>query len=195
MQRLMPLAALTLGAVLSTGCSDTVAADLSPRTAAAAAAAALSGTWTLNVEASTLPRPADHPPQHAEPPRMRGPAGPDGGPGIRGPGGRPGGPGLPRGAGQLAIAQTDSTVTFRRGPHMALTLYTDGRIVTRDHGPVGVELSARWDGEVLVVTHRGPEGRGAVETYRIEGEQLVQTVTLSLPEGEEHGFRMVYDRA
>lgn len=60
-----------------------------------------------------------------------------------------------------------------------MTLKTDGSVTTLN-GPGGtVEVSARWEGGALIVTHALPKGGTATETYTRNGDQLTMTVKLA----------------
>lgn len=115
----------------------------------------LSGTWELNLEASTLP---ERPQRSMRgdgngPRRARGPRGP------RGP------------ARTLEISQDASSVTFTRGDRPSHTVYTDGRVTTIEL-PNGntMEFTARWDDGALSVTHEGPRSGTMTETYTLDAD-------------------------
>lgn len=199
------LAALaTAGLGLSVACSDSADADqvLGASALSAQADADLTGSWQINHEESEHPRegfrrrpggPGDGEPDGERPEfRRRDRFGPDEGPG---PGPRRPGPMLVGPA--LEITQSEATVEIAGPRGRSITLYTDGRTITRDLERGRVEIRAGWEGDALVV-ERVMEDRLTVTlrfelstdrsqldlTTRIEGERLPEPIE----------FRRVYDR-
>ena len=150
----------------------------------------LSGTWNLNEEESDQ-----------RPVRRRRDRGGD----SQSDGGRRGqrrrgsgdGSGGPRGANTLVITQDASTVTFGVGDR-SRTLYTDGRVITREGERGSLELRAFWQDDALVVERTFDNGRQITQTYALseDGQQLYVTIRIEgdrLPQPVE--FRRVYDAA
>ncbi len=145
-----------------------------------------SGTWNLNEEESDQ-----------RPVRRRR----DGGGDSQSDGSRRGqrrrGSGGLRGANTLVITQDASTVTFVRGDH-SRTLYTDGRVITREGERGSLELRAFWQDDALVVERTFDDGRQITQTYALseDGQRLYVTIRIEgdqLPQPVE--FRRVYDAA
>jgi len=194
--RLLLLAGLATGGA-STACSETGEKILPlEATVAATDARDLSGTWILNPDQSDRPeRPAGDPGIRGE---LRRPPG-----GGAGPGGRSGPDGRAGAAREFVITQTDSTVTLTDARGRALTLYPDGRDVSReivrDGETVTVRITAEWDGDRLVVARSGgllggtvtesfersPDGAQLLVDVRIQNHRLPEPMTL----------RRVYDKA
>ncbi len=149
-----------------------------------------SGTWNLNEEESDQ-RPVR---------RRRGGGGDsqsDGGRrGQRRRGSGDGSGGL-RGANTFVITQDASTVTFAVGDR-SRTLYTDGRVITREGERGSLEVRAFWQDDALVVERTFDNGRQITQTYALseDGQQLYVTIRIEgdqLPQPVE--FRRVYDAA
>ncbi len=152
----------------------------------------LSGTWNLNEEASDQ-----------RPVRRRRDGG--GGGDSQSGGGRRGqrrrgsgdGSGGLRGGNTLVITQDASTVTFGAGDR-SRTLYTDGRVITREGERGSLELRAFWQDDALVVERTFDNGRRITQTYALseDGKQLYVTIRI---EGDRLSqpveFRRVYDAA
>ncbi len=107
----------------------------------------------------------------------------------------------PRGPLTFVIEQTDSTVAITGPREHTRTLYTDGRVITRqrDDDSAGGQVSASWntDGQ-LVVTRTGPKGGARTETFSLSanGQQLI-IATFVDPAGDRgaRDFRRVFDAA
>jgi len=155
----------------------------------------LSGTWKLNPDASDNPR------EVLGNRRGQGPragARPDSGTrGFRG----PGGPGARRGGGPgdrtLTITQTDQTVTLSHGPRRSISFTPNGQAVTKEGRGGEHQVTATWEGEVLVVEHSGPRGGTMTRSFQLsaDGQQLIVTNKISGgPSGETVEFRTVFDK-
>lgn len=98
----------------------------------------------------------------------------------------------------LALAQSDSSVTFTLDANTSLVLWSDGRTLKQspDSG-IEVNVSARWQGNAFVVTRQVVGGGKVTESYIRwpNGTRLIQIVHYD--GGPEHylTFRRVYLRA
>ena len=147
----------------------------------------LSGTWNLNEEESDQ-----------RPVRRRRDGGGDSqtGDGRRGQRRRGSGDGGgPGGANTIVITQDASTVTFGVEDR-SRTLYTDGRVITREGERGSLELRAFWQGDALVVERTFDNGRQITQTYALSQDDQQLYVTIRV-EGDRQSveFRRVYDAA
>jgi len=216
--------ALSIGALAFSvvGCGGDASSDNSAsigKLASADGATDLSGTWVFNKDLSDHPRRPDsagRPDGWQRPDSSRRPDGwqrpdssgrPDGW--RRGDGRRGRGPHAdssregrrPRGPMTFVIEQTDSTVAITGPREHTRTLYTDGRVITRqrDDDKPGAQVMASWNTEgQLVVTRTGPKGGARIETFSLsaDGQQLI-IATHADPAGdrEARDLRRVFDVA
>jgi len=192
------------GSLMLAGCSETQALE-SELSAASSALVQhpvdLSGTWKVNADASDDPREVLGN-RRGQGPRA-GIRGDSTGKGVRRPGGR-GGPGGrfgegPRGGsrGELTISQTDETVTLSHGSRRSMTITPDGQPVTQQGRGGERQVTAKWEGEVLVVEHSGPRGGTMTRFFELsaDGQQLILTHKLEGgPAQEPMEFRVVFDK-
>ncbi len=189
------------GPALITGCGDSLDAQ-GPDASLVSQEGTIAGTWQINLEESDRPGGRLRGQQSN---RMRGGrlGGRSGGrAGRSGMGGGPRDGAREEGARLLTIAlddETDGTVTFVRGSGREMTLFTDGRTqsTTLGRGDVEIEVSASWEGDVLVVRRINPRGT-ITETYSLspDGTQLIVVTTIENGRLDEPiEFRRVYDPA
>ncbi len=172
----------------------------------------LSGTWKLNADKSDAPRNmggnrgnragrsprADGRPGRGQAQQLDRPGcefrGARGKAGSRGPSGRQGERPRKR---ELTINQTDATVTVTRGRNRAVTITPDGQTVTEQARRGEAQITAKWEGEVLVVERSGPRGGTMTKSYQLsaDGQQLTVTHKLEgCPTKESVEFRTVFDK-
>jgi hypothetical protein len=190
------------GSLILASCSETQALE-SELSAASSALVQhpvdLSGTWKVNTDASDDPR------EVLGNRRGRGfRAGARGDSAGRRPGGQAGrpGPGGRRGEGQqnrgeLTISQTDETVTLSHGSTRSITITPDGQPVTKQGRGGERQVTAKWEGEILVVAHSGPRGGTMTRFFELsaDGQQLILTHKLEGgPTEEPVEFRTVFDK-
>jgi hypothetical protein len=167
----------------------------------------LSGRWTLDVEKSE-----DGRKKLREAGPMRGPRGgggptgggprsgaPGGGTRGRGGSGGPGGGGLPDAMRSVVEAPPALTITVT--PTEITILEEEGRFRALHpdrkeyKGTGGEKIETRWEGARLVVETKGERGGKLVETFTLEGEELVSELRLAAGRGEPLTVRRVYRRA
>ena len=156
----------------------------------------LSGTWELNPDASDNPR------EVLGNRRGQGPrAGARSDSGARG-FGRPGRPEGRRGGGTgdrvLTITQADETVTLTHGPRRSISFTPNGVAVTKQGRGGERQVTAKWEGEVLVVEHSGPRGGSMTRSFQLsaDGQQLIVTTKLAGgPSAETVEFHTVFDKS
>jgi hypothetical protein len=198
------------GSFLLAGCSETQALESELNTASSDAALVqhpvdLSGTWKVDTAASDDPREVLGN-RRGQGPRA-GVRGDSSGRSFRRPGGR-GGRGGPRpvgrfGAGheqrgELTISQTSETVILSHGPRRSVTLTPDGQTVTKQGRGGERQVTAKWEGEVLVVVHSGPRGGTMTRSFELspDGQQLFLTHKLEGgPIEEPVEFRVVFNKS
>jgi hypothetical protein len=99
----------------------------------------------------------------------------------------------------LAIAQTDSTVTFAADTGVGLVIPANGRKVKQQvPGAADVEIKGRWQGYDFVVERSVTGGGGKVtEDYlrSRDGKQLFVIVNFESGRGRAVTFRRIYDLA
>ena len=198
---------LTGGSLVMAGCGETQALEnelnaVTGGTALVQHPVDLSGTWKVNTDASDDPREVLGN-LRGQGPRA-GARGDSAGRGFRRPGGRAGqgGPGGrlgegQRNRGQLTITQTDETVTLSHGPRRSITLTPDGQTVSKQGRRGQAEVTAKWEGEVLVVEGSGPRGGTMTRSFALsaDGQQLIVTHKMKGRTTKEPvEFRTVFDK-
>lgn len=193
------------GSLMLAGCSETQAleSELSASsTALVQHPVDLSGTWKVNTDASDDPREVlgnrrgrGFRAGAREDSAGRGLRRPGGQADRPGPGGRRGDGGQNRG--ELTISQTDETVTLSHGSRRSITLTPDGQPVTKQGRGGERQVTAKWEGEILVVAHSGPRGGTMTRFFELsaDGQQLILTHKLEGGSTEEPvEFRTVFDK-
>ncbi|HEY6809315.1 MAG TPA: hypothetical protein VI160_11065, partial [Gemmatimonadales bacterium] len=98
----------------------------------------------------------------------------------------------------IAIAQTDSNVTFRYGAADSLVLASDGRVLAQlPDSATEIDVSGHWQGNAFVVTRRVVNGGKVTERYIRwpNGTRLIQIVNYDRGPDGYLTFRRVYARA
>lgn len=146
-----------------------LAADLS----AEASDENYAGSWTLNPTKSSFP---NHP----------------GGRG--GPGGKRGPGGVGNASGELAITQTDATITFTHGDGKTMSFPLDGSVVKRDLGDGrSVSVRAGWRNGHLVIERTNPRGGTMSRQFSINADRTELSISMTSPRGNGTLVR-VFDR-
>src|SRR3954451_22265844 len=202
-----------------TGYIALAAATMLPASARAQPASGLSGVWTLNRAASEFPADIGFNPAWMTAPLAGSASGDSNRGGRGGRGGRSGGSGssaAPFAARpesyddarllqlltaearnppvRLTITDTMSAVSFVNELGQSRTLHPDGRQEAIEIQGVVVDVSAKRDGDQLVVTYRGGQGRELRYTYSPSANPPRLTVDLQfLERGAGDKARRVYE--
>ncbi len=195
--RLRILGAALFLAVFMAGCEDSqggetlLASDLE-----FSGQGDLSGLWVLNVEESDLPARRRRMQDGTRGETGEGRHGMHRGTGRRGDQDGEGPRQRRMGRGVLEISQTGDEITIGTPSGRSMTLYTDGRTITKERNGREVTIIATWNGEELVIERTVSNGTALTESYSVSADRQQLYVDMRIESDrldEPQEFRRVYD--
>ena len=88
-------------------------------------------------------------------------------------------------------------MTVSHGPRRSITFTPDGQTVSKQGRRGQAEVTAKWEGEVLIVKGSGPRGGTMTRSFALsaDGQQLIVTHQMKgHPTKEPVEFRTVFDK-